>query len=45
MEFAKPLLAAFVALMLIGTPEQGAKPAGTTGAANVSFQRRSPGAG
>jgi len=42
MEFAKPLLAAFVALLLIGTPEQGAKPAGTTGAANGRTQPERP---
>lgn len=40
MEFAKPLLAAFVALLLIGTPEQGAKPAGTTGATAGSQPER-----
>src|SRR5687767_5838887 len=42
MEFAKPILAALVTLLLIGTPEQGAKPAGTTGAANDRTQPERP---
>jgi cellulose synthase/poly-beta-1,6-N-acetylglucosamine synthase-like glycosyltransferase len=42
MEFAKPVLAALVAMLLIGTPEQGARPAGTTGAANGRTQPERP---
>ena len=42
MEFAKPVLAALAALLLIGTPDQGAKPADTTGAATGRTQPERP---
>src|SRR5687768_16061057 len=42
MEFAKPILAAVVTLLLIGIPEQGVKPAGTTAAADGRTQPERP---
>ena len=42
MGFAKPVLATLVTLLLIGTPEQGVKRAGTTGAANGQTQPERP---
>src|SRR5512134_205717 len=42
MGFAKPVLATLVTLLLIGTPEQGIQPAGTTGAAGGQTQPERP---
>ena len=42
MGLAKPVLATLVTLLLIGTPEQGVKPGGTTGAADGQTQPERP---
>src|SRR5687767_451968 len=42
MGFMKPVLATLVTLLLIGTPEQGVKPAGRTGADGGQTQPERP---